>query len=231
MGFSGSASASSASLTSSVWTAVFSALGASALAFSAAAGSAFLVSFASALDSFTGSAGAELLRQYAPALGTVGRVYRPGEIREIFEMLIADGLRNTGFAAPLCASLLRYLVVRIADSQLPGHAGPTPAYATYQRCRQHIQSHCVQLKSLQQIARECRVDKAYLCRLFQRFDHQTPYQFLQRMKMNRAAERLRNPNMLVKQVAAELGFDDPFHFSRTFKHVFGLAPDAFRRLR
>ena len=49
--------------------------------------------------------------------------------------------------------------------------------------------------------------------------------------MNLAAQRLQEPGTLVKQVAAELGFDDPFHFSRTFKNVFGLSPEAFRRLR
>jgi AraC-like DNA-binding protein len=49
--------------------------------------------------------------------------------------------------------------------------------------------------------------------------------------MNLAAERLRDPGSLVKQVAAALGFSDPFHFSRAFKSVFGLSPEAFRRLR
>ena len=32
-------------------------------------------------------------------------------------------------------------------------------------------------------------------------------------------------------LAAELGFDDPFHFSRAFKNVLGLSPETFRRLR
>ena len=49
--------------------------------------------------------------------------------------------------------------------------------------------------------------------------------------MNLAAERLQNPSILVKQVAAEFGFDDPFHFSRAFKNVLGLSPEKFRRLR
>ena len=52
-----------------------------------------------------------------------------------------------------------------------------------------------------------------------------------RLKMNLAAERLQNPELLVKQVAAELEFSDPFHFSRTFKKVFGLSPEEFRRLQ
>ena len=87
------------------------------------------------------------------------------------------------------------------------------------------------LKTLQQIAQERHVDGAYLCRLFQRYDHQSPYQFLMRLKMNLAAERLQKPGALVKQVSEESGFNDPFHFSRAFKKVFGLAPDDFRRLR
>ena len=45
-----------------------------------------------------------------------------------------------------------------------------------------------------------------------------------------AAERLRDPDALVKQVARELGFADAFAFSRTFKRVFGLAPDEARVL-
>jgi transcriptional regulator GlxA family with amidase domain len=49
--------------------------------------------------------------------------------------------------------------------------------------------------------------------------------------MNLAAELLQQPAALVKQVAEETGFGDAFHFSRVFKTVFGLSPDAFRRLR
>jgi AraC-like DNA-binding protein len=37
--------------------------------------------------------------------------------------------------------------------------------------------------------------------------------------------------MLVKEVAASVGFEDPFHFSHAFKNVFGASPDVFRRSR
>jgi AraC-like DNA-binding protein len=87
------------------------------------------------------------------------------------------------------------------------------------------------LRTLQQIASECHVNNAYLCRLFRRYDNQTPYQYLLRLKMNFAAECLRQPGVLVKQVAEEAGFADPFHFSRVFTSVFGLSPVAFRGLR
>jgi AraC-like DNA-binding protein len=37
--------------------------------------------------------------------------------------------------------------------------------------------------------------------------------------------------MLVKQVAGQLGFGDPFRFSRTFSRVLGVSPKKFARLR
>lgn len=105
------------------------------------------------------------------------------------------------------------------------------AFSTYQSCREFIRNHSLTLKSLEEIAEACHVDEAYLCRLFSRFDDQSPYQYLMQLKMSAAAVRLQGEGKLVKQVAYELGFNDPFHFSRAFKKVFGLSPAAFRKLR
>jgi AraC-like DNA-binding protein len=180
---------------------------------------------------FTGRRAANLLRRYALTPGTSGHVFAPGEIQRIFDDLIQNGLKSTRFSAHACATLLEYLVLKIAESLSTWEAAQTPAFATYQRCRHYIQANYPGTTNLAQIARHCHVDAAYLCRLFRRYDHQSPYQFLMRLRMNLAAERLQNPGVLVKQVAAELGYDDPFHFSRAFKNVLGLSPEAFRRLR
>ena len=64
-----------------------------------------------------------------------------------------------------------------------------------------------------------------------RYDNQSPYQFLLRLKMNHAAELLQKSGTLVKQVAEECGFKEPFHFSRVFASVFGVSPTHFRELR
>jgi AraC-like DNA-binding protein len=180
---------------------------------------------------FTGPRAPQLLKDCGLSPGTVVRVSSVGEVREVFENLIRDGLRATQTSNTLCTVLAEYLIVKLADLLVPAGEQPSPAVVTFQRCRQHIATHFRRLRSLEQAAAECDINEAYLCRLFRRFDHEGPYRYLLRLKMSFAAERLRDPKVLVKDVAAAVGFRDPFQFSHTFKNIFGMSPDGFRRLR
>lgn len=180
---------------------------------------------------FTGTTAPALLRACRLRAGKVVQVFPPNAVATLFDEMISAGLDGGKRGTKLCTTLLGCLTQRIVLSAAP-HEGPeTMAFNTYQQCRAHIEQHFLRLRTLEQIAGECYANNAYLCRLFRRYGQETPYQFLLRLKMNHAASRLQSPGLLVKQAAEEAGFTDPFHFSRVFKSVFGLSPDAFRRLR
>jgi transcriptional regulator GlxA family with amidase domain len=49
--------------------------------------------------------------------------------------------------------------------------------------------------------------------------------------MRDAAHRLQSTNLLVRDVAYEFGFEDPFQFSRTFHRILGVSPRQFKRLQ
>ena len=180
---------------------------------------------------FSGMKSKEILLHCHLPPGSVSQIFPPNEIQTLFDELIRCGQRGGRQSAELCAKLLECLALKIAGALAPLAGTEALSFTTYQQCRQHIETHFQRLKTLRQIAQDCHVDAAYLCRLFQRYDHQSPYQFLLRLKMNLAAERLQQPDALVKQVAQRAGFGDQFHFSRAFKSVFGVAPNVFRRLR
>jgi AraC-like DNA-binding protein len=180
---------------------------------------------------FTGTEALDLLRACKMPPGTASRVFPPNAVQALFDELVGSGLKGTRHSADLCAKLLACLGVKIVDSRAPLEGAATLSFTTYHQCRQHIQEHFLRLKTLQQIAEECHVDGAYLCRLFQRYGHESPYRFLLRLKISQAAGWLLQPGALVKQVSEQAGFADPFHFSRTFKSVLGLSPEQFRRLR
>ena len=180
---------------------------------------------------FTGTRATLLLRSCGLSPGRVSEVVPANALQPLFDELIQAGLRVRRESGVLCAKLLECLALRIAGAHTPPASAETQAFATFQRCLQHIEQHSLRLRTLGQIAGECHVNNAYLCRLFRRYDNQSPCQYLLRLKMNYAAQRLQQHDALVKKVAAEAGFDDPFHFSRAFTSIFGLSPSAFRGLR
>jgi AraC-like DNA-binding protein len=180
---------------------------------------------------FAGAGAAALLRSCGVRPGSVSDVFPANALQPLFDELIDAGLRASPGSPELCARLLECLALRIAGAHAPIEGADTPAFLTYQACRRHIEAHALRLRTLRQAARECHVDSAYLCRLFRRYDHQSPYQYLLRLKMTFAAERLHQPGALVKQVAEEVGFSDAFHFSRVFRSVLGRSPAGLRRLR
>lgn len=180
---------------------------------------------------FTGNTARQMLRKYVSSIGTAIQVNRPDEITRILDDLIDHGLSDSPHKSKICALLLEYLFYKIAETKGVEQATMSQSLMTYQACRQHIKDHFHKLNSLSEIAKSCHIDRAYLCRLFKRFDTQSPHHYLMYLKMTFAARRLQEPGTLVKEIAFELGFDDPFHFSRAFKKVFGISPQAFKRLR
>jgi AraC-like DNA-binding protein len=180
---------------------------------------------------FAGSHSKAILRSCGLPAGNASQLALPHELQNLFNELIECGQRGRPGANVLCGTLLECLSLKIAESRIPHESAETLSLLTYQDCRRHIEENFQRLKTLEQLASECHLDAAYLCRLFQRYDHQSPYKFLMRLKMNLAAEWLEQPGALVKQVAERAGFRDQFHFSRAFKSVFGVSPNTFRRLR
>ncbi|MEM7248752.1 MAG: AraC family transcriptional regulator [Acidobacteriota bacterium] len=57
----------------------------------------------------------------------------------------------------------------------------------------------------------------------------TPMQYLGRLRMQRAAERLVQDGVSVGEVATELGYETEAAFRRAFRRVLGVPPGAYRR--
>jgi AraC-like DNA-binding protein len=180
---------------------------------------------------FTGSDAKQMLKKYVATCGTAIRISRTDEIIRILDDLIRHGLSDSPYKSIICSTLLEYLFYRIAETTVTEETKFTQALTTYQNCRQYIKNNFITLHSLKDIAKFCNIDRAYLCRLFKQFDTQSPYHYLMNLKMAFAAEHLQKPGVLIKEIAFALRFDDPFHFSRAFKKVFGISPKSFKRLR
>ena len=174
---------------------------------------------------FNGSEGDRLLNECHILPGHATWISHPEQVQLVFDDLIRHGLSDSANRARMCRVALHYLIMKIDDLALPPGEMTTPALATYRRCRDFIETHFLRVRTLQEIADACHVDAAYLCRVFQRFGRESPFHYLQHLRMNRAADLLQNHKRRVKEVALELNFTDPYNFSRAFKRVFGVPPE------
>jgi AraC-like DNA-binding protein len=177
---------------------------------------------------FAGSSASALLRAGPWSDLRPLRVAEPARVRALFDELQRLGQRPTAHTQRQCALVLEQMLLLAADEALPEEAGESAAWDTFQRCRRHIEEQYLEIGSLAEVAEGCAVSQAHLCRLFRRFGAESPYHLLVRLKMARAAALLLERRLLVKDVGQRVGYDDPYHFSKAFKRVYGLAPEAFR---
>ena len=173
---------------------------------------------------FVGHRALSLLKRIGLAPGTVRQVLDPIALRELLDAMISAGARHSDATASICASILDAFVRSVGDSAVEHVPQELGSLATYRRCRATMEEGAGELRNLKQAAERCHVAPSYLCRLFGRYDHETPYQLIRRLRLQRAAALLLEPGAMVKSVAAELGFSDPFHFSHAFKRHFGVPP-------
>ncbi|EIP98142.1 DNA-binding domain-containing protein, AraC-type [Opitutaceae bacterium TAV1] len=150
------------------------------------------------------------------------------EIRSVMEDLIREGQRSGPLAPAICAQLFELLLLKIEDGARWEPAGDH-AWATFQKCKALIDAEAEHWHTLTEVARAAGIEESSVCRLFRRFQGTSPYQYLLRRKMNIAAEFLVETGGLVKEAAQRVGFDDPYHFSRCFKAVHGIAPRELLR--
>ncbi|MBI2512148.1 MAG: helix-turn-helix transcriptional regulator [Opitutae bacterium] len=174
---------------------------------------------------------ARVLREAGLAPGAVRRVSAPAEIVGIAENAILEGARHTARTAEICAKWVELLLLKVRDAGDARRTGRERARENFLRCRSLIETNAAHLSSLEEAARLAGIDAASMCRLFRRFQGTSPYRYLMRRKMALAAEFLMESDGMVKEAAAQVGFADPYHFTRCFKSVHGIAPSAVRRYR
>ena len=178
---------------------------------------------------FAGRAGLAWLRSAGLQPGSHLTVSHPREVREIFDLLQQCGVGQSTHSQTLCTQLLGVLLTKISERALPGNGGAIKARATFERFKHFLTAARQRLVSIEMAAAEFGISTAYACRLFRRFDTASPYQYLLRQRMNLAADLLAHERLQVKQAADRLGFADQYQFSRAFKRVAGVSPQAFQR--
>jgi transcriptional regulator GlxA family with amidase domain len=102
------------------------------------------------------------------------------------------------------------------------------ATARIEQCVAYMNQHLNRPLQVATLAARVSVSPSHFFALFKRRIGLAPMDYFTRLRMARARQLLETTSLSVKEVAAELGYEDPFYFSRVFKSVNQLAPSDYR---
>ncbi len=92
-----------------------------------------------------------------------------------------------------------------------------------------IQKNYAEKLTLAQIAEAGAVGQSKCCKLFSRYFDKSPIVYLNRYRLNKSLELLRNTDLSITETALSTGFSGASYYAETFKKYFGKSPTEFRQ--
>ncbi|MBE6399008.1 MAG: helix-turn-helix transcriptional regulator [Lentisphaerae bacterium] len=125
------------------------------------------------------------------------------------------------------ASAVYELMLYLAGIQRESAGEPLPEELL--KIRSFIHENFCNTLNISDIAEAAGISPATLRRRFARFFHISPLDYLNRLRLERAAALLKNSDLPVKEISFSCGFNSPLYFSEAFRKSFGCAPGIYRK--
>lgn len=150
-----------------------------------------------------------------------------GDLEHTFSRFIA--ILDQG-SDPMRGGLLAMQIAAAALSQLPDDAlVKLDVDQRIARVCDFMRQNISRQIGLEDFARVANYATNSFLRRFREATGGTPYQYLLHLRYAQAARLLGSTDLSIKEICAEIGVSDRFHFSRCFKHIYGSSPAAYRR--
>lgn len=127
---------------------------------------------------------------------------------------------------PLCVDNLLCEIVALAARLPDERKHQPPSWFSRLLDKMHAE-HCNRL-TLDELSREAHVHPVHLSRVFRRFHGQGIGEYVHRLRARTACTSMLNPEMPLAEISLSAGFSDQSHFTRAFRRITGMTPQAFR---
>lgn len=162
----------------------------------------------------------------------VMRLSLPGsDLRRRMKRLLAEILDMSNRPLHRRDEFLMNLIERVL--LLCDTVNPRQAHAAMdsrvQQALDYLCRHYAEPVSVAALARACSLSESRLAHLFRAETGQTPMQFLEKHRIERARALLAATPEPISRIGLAVGFPNPLYFSRVFRKHAGCSPRAFRR--
>lgn len=151
-------------------------------------------------------------------------VYSLGRVRKL--KLIIDFFSDPSVDSQICANIeLQKLLVELYLNKKNKAASGHPLL---EDLLLEIRSYPRKWWSVEEMAEICNLSVDQMRRIFFQRTGVTPKLYVDRIKLNSAAELLLAGETGISEIASLYGYKDQYHFSRRFKEIMGMAPRDYR---
>ncbi|MBD0255088.1 MAG: helix-turn-helix transcriptional regulator [Cytophagales bacterium] len=140
-----------------------------------------------------------------------------------------DALRHIDYHNPLAEMLAEALVMSIiVHVHAPDDALPEPREARLVReVKNYLEENYLESHPIKQLSRQFGINEFDLKREFKARYNQTIFGYVQQLRMEKAKEGLL-AGKSIKEVAFEIGYEHPHHFSTAFRKWYNIPPSRLK---
>lgn len=151
------------------------------------------------------------------------------QVCDLFEEIIDETLQKQPCYDALFVYKLLELMTLLEREAAEAHP-KTTRFALIAPAVHHMNKHYNSGLKLEDYAALCHMSKYHFLRVFQAITGSTPLEYRNRIRLEHAAELLREERLSVEEVGTLTGFSSAAYFSSAFKKKFGVSPKQYRRL-
>jgi AraC family transcriptional activator of pobA len=172
---------------------------------------------------------------FGPELGAMVLVRDLGEVVDYVERLIAEAEHPRAGHGQAMQGLIALLAVAVRRTQIQAAvtAGASPNDRSFQHGQAFlrlIQERYRETRAIADYAQALGISATHLNRISRQVLGASALSVIERRIALEARRHLRFSSMTIKQVGAELGYDDPAYFTRFLTRHLGMPPGRFRLL-
>jgi AraC-like DNA-binding protein len=131
--------------------------------------------------------------------------------------------------APLIIDEILFRLLRSDDAAaVRAGVGPAGDAGRILEAMRFIRERHAEKLNVEQLARAVAMSPSHFAHRFRAVARITPMKYLREVRLDAARARLLGNGARVSEVAVDVGFDSPAHFTREFKRRFGVSPSRAR---
>ena len=124
----------------------------------------------------------------------------------------------------------QYLTTFIFNDKFTSE-GKMSKYDTVERSIDLMGKKIDQFINLEEIANSVYLSPSHFSTLFKKKTGFSPIEYFNHLKVQKACQYLLFSDLRIKEIACNLGIEDPYYFSRLFTKVMGMSPNEYREKR